>query len=201
MAKRKTSDSVRKMRLIILGIALALIVAVVAVTWFTLSRESENGKIEWKIATTTTTEKRVAGQPDETTTAAASNSGTDTDATTNADGLPYDKLGSDRYAEWDGKYPTAEVVVKKGSDGKWGAYVGDELKKDCTGVYCNEHGWWFVRNGYVDFDYNGIAGNNKGKWYVVNGKCNFAYSGAYKTHDTQKYYTLSEGRVVELENS
>ncbi|MBO7682338.1 MAG: hypothetical protein J6T17_06235, partial [Clostridia bacterium] len=125
MAKRKTSDSVRTMRLVILGIALALILAVVAVTWFTLSRESENGKIEWKVATTTTTEKRVAGQPDETTTAPAA-AELDKTATTNADGLPYDKNGSDRYAEWDGKYVTAEVVVKKDDEtGKWAGFVAD----------------------------------------------------------------------------
>ncbi|MBO7690156.1 MAG: hypothetical protein J6T14_04910 [Clostridia bacterium] len=199
MAKRKTSDSVRTMRLVILGIALALILAVVAVTWFTLSRESENGKIEWKVATTTTTEKRVAGQPDETTTAPAA-AELDKTATTNADGLPYDKNGSDRYAEWDGKYVTAEVVVKKDDEtGKWAGFVADKVAKDCTGVYQNELGWWFVRNGFVDFNYNGIAGNQYGKWYIEGGKLNTHYSGAYTPIDGQKSYTVVEGKVAEFQ--
>ncbi|MBO7689768.1 MAG: hypothetical protein J6T14_02870 [Clostridia bacterium] len=198
MAKRKTSDSVRTMRLVILGIALALILAVVAVTWFTLSRESENGKIEWKVATATTTEKRVAGQPDETTTVAAA-ADLDKTATTNADGLPYDKNGSDRYAEWDGKYRTAEVVVKKDDKGRWVALVGEKMEKDCTGVFQNENGWWFVRNGYVDFNYSGIAGNQFGKWYIERGRLNNRYSGAYTPVESGKHYTVVEGKVAEFQ--
>lgn len=198
MAKRKTSDSVRTMRLVILGIALALILAVVAVTWFTLSRESENGKIEWKVATTSTTTKKVAGQPDETTTVPAA-ADLDKTATTNADGLPYDKNGSDRYANWDGKYRTAEVVIKKNEKGHWVAYVADKHAKDCTGVFQNEHGWWFIRNGYVDPNYTGIAGNQFGKWYIENGRLNFHYSGAYTPVESGQHYTVVEGKVAEIQ--
>lgn len=198
MAQRKQSDSVRKMRLVILGLTLALIVAVVAVTWFTLSREAENGEIQWRVSSTTTTSKKVAGEPDETTTAVNGTSGSDTSTTTGADGLPYDKGGSDHYAEWDGKYPSAEVIVKKGNDGKWSAFVNDKKVKDCTGVYCNEYGWWFVRNGDVDYNYTGIAGNEKGKWYVEKGKCNFQYTRTFNPLDSDKHYTVIEGKVAEL---
>ena len=76
MAKRKTSESVRKMRLIILGLSVALIAAVVLATWFTLSRESQNGDISWKVASTTETSNKIAGEPDQTTTMA--NGGSDT---------------------------------------------------------------------------------------------------------------------------
>ncbi|MDO5453274.1 MAG: hypothetical protein Q4F20_05970, partial [Eubacteriales bacterium] len=186
MAKRKTSESVRKMRLIILGLSVALIAAVVLATWFTLSRESQNGDISWKVASTTETSNKIAGEPDQTTTMA--NGGSDTQTTTGADGLPYDKAGSDAYAQWNGKYNTGEVIVKMDEKGKWCAYVRDQKVKDCTGVYVNEFGWWFIRNGEVDFNYNGIAGNNVGKWYITDGQVNFDWSGAYTPPGTDHHY-------------
>lgn len=198
MAQRKQSDSVRKMRLIILGLTLALILAVIAVTWFTLSREAENGEIQWRISSTTTTSKKIAGEPDETTTAANGSSGSDTATTTGADGLPYNKGGSDAFAVWNGKHPSAEVVVKKDEKGIWSAYVGEKKASDCTGVYCNENGWWFVRDGVVDRQYTGIAANEKGQWYVDNGHCNFGYTGTFNPLDSNKHYTVIEGKVVEL---
>lgn len=197
MAKRKQSDSVRKMRLVILGIAVALVAAVVAVTWFTLSREAENGEIQWRVSSTTEQSHALPGEPTETTTNAVSGTTTpDIATTTNADGLPYDRGGSDAYAEWDGKYPTAEVIIKKGNDGKWGAYVTDKKVQDCNGLYCNEYGWWFVRNGDVDYNYTGIVGNDKGKWYVSNGKANFQFSGTFNPLDSSRHYTVVEGNVV-----
>lgn len=197
MAQRKQSDSVKKMRLLILGLSLALILAVVAVTWFTLSREAQNGGIEWKVTSTTAPSGKIAGEPDETTTTAAADSGITT--TTNADGLPYSKHGSDLYATWDGKYPSAEVVIKKDENGKYAGFVKDK-KVNCTGIYCNEYGWWFVRDGYVDFNYSGVAGNEKGIWYVENGKCNFNHSGAFTAQDSGKSYTIVEGKVAEMAN-
>ncbi|MBQ6784239.1 MAG: hypothetical protein IJO82_00340 [Clostridia bacterium] len=194
MAKRKTSESVRKMRLIILGLSVALIAAVVLATWFTLSRESQNGDISRKVASTTETSNKIAGEPDQTTTMA--NGGSDTQQTTGADGLPYDKAGSDAYAQWNGKYNTGEVIVKMDEKGKWCAYVRDQKVKDCTGVYVNEFGWWFIRNGEVDFNYNGIAGNNVGKWYITDGQVNFDWSGAYTPPGTDHHYVVVEGGVV-----
>ena len=194
MAKRKTSESVRKMRLIILGLSVALIAAVVLATWFTLSRESQNGDISWKVASTTETSNKIAGEPDQTTTMA--NGGSDTQTTTGADGLPYDKAGSDAYAQWNGKYNTGEVIVKMDEKGKWCAYVRDQKVNDCTGVYVNEFGWWFIRNGEVDFNYNGIAGNNVCKWYITDGLVNFDWSGAYTPPGTDHHYVVVEGGVV-----
>lgn len=197
MAKRKQSDSVRKMRLIILGLSLALIAAVVALTWFTLSREAQNGELQWKVTSTTTTTQKVAGEPEETTAPEADN--TDTLTTTGVNGLPYDSEKSDAYAEWDGKYPTAEVVLRKDDSGSWVAYVGEKRAPDCNGLYVNENGWWFVRNGRVDFNYTGIVGNSKGKWYVEKGHANFNYSGAFTANDSGKSYTVIEGKVAEIE--
>lgn len=195
MAQRKQSDSVRKMRLIILGLTLALVLAVVAVTWFTLSREAENGEIQWRVSSTTATSKKIAGEPDETTTVA---SGSDTLTTTGADGLPYNSGGSDAFATWNGKHPSAEVVVKKDEKGVWSAYVGEKKSADCTGVYNNENGWWFVRDGVVDRQYTGIAANEKGQWYIDHGHANFGYTGIFYPLDSDKHYNVIEGKVVQM---
>lgn len=199
MAKRKTSDSVRKMRLIILGLSILLVVAVVLATWFTLSRESQDGDLSWRADTTTTTAKRIAGEPDQTTDA-TKNVTTNLQTTTGVDGLPYNKNGSDVFANWDGKYSSAEVIVKQDSNGKWCAYVNDKKANDCTGVYVNEHGWWFLRDGQVDFTYRGIAGNNSGKWFVHNGMVDFDYSGAFTPFDGHAHYTIIEGHVENQTN-
>lgn len=46
-----------------------------------------------------------------------------------------------------------------------------------TTVAKNKNGWWYVKNGMVDFDYNGIAENKNGVWYIDNGKVDFDYTG------------------------
>ncbi|MFR5116859.1 MAG: hypothetical protein ACLTDV_07445 [Eubacterium sp.] len=42
-----------------------------------------------------------------------------------------------------------------------------------TTVAPNENGWWFVRDGKVDFTYTGLAQNENGWWRIVNGKVDF----------------------------
>lgn len=42
----------------------------------------------------------------------------------------------------------------------------------------NKNGWWYINNaGMVDFSYNGVASNSYGIWYVENGKVTFKYNG------------------------
>ena len=48
-----------------------------------------------------------------------------------------------------------------------------------AGYRCqNANGWWKIRDGLVDFNYNGLAANANGWWYIQNGKVNFDYNGA-----------------------
>ena len=63
-----------------------------------------------------------------------------------------------------------------------------------TSVEHNEHGWWYVKNGKVDFTYNGVASNKNGTWYIVNGKVDFSKSGWIVINDNN--YFLENGKAA-----
>lgn len=88
-----------------------------------------------------------------------------------------------------------ESVERYGSN--WW-YVGTDGKIDFkkNTVAKNSQGWWAVRNGKVDFGFNGIADNANGSWYCIKGKVDFSYSGNYFDANTNKNYTIKNGKVV-----
>ena len=47
----------------------------------------------------------------------------------------------------------------------------------------NENGWWYIRNGKVDFGYTGIAKNGNGWWRIVNGKVDFTCNSVEKNEN------------------
>ena len=49
--------------------------------------------------------------------------------------------------------------------------VGEDIVQ---GTINGEHGWWYIKDGKVEFDYTGFAKNVNGWWYVENGKVTFA---------------------------
>ncbi|HIZ82538.1 MAG TPA: hypothetical protein H9722_10675, partial [Candidatus Mediterraneibacter pullistercoris] len=55
-----------------------------------------------------------------------------------------------------------------------------------TTVAKNKNGWWYVKDGKVDFDYDGIAENKNGVWYIDNGKVDFDYTGKANVKVTVK---------------
>lgn len=77
---------------------------------------------------------------------------------------------------------TAQLEEKKSDitlykrDGKW-QYLpdGKNINKTYIGLAKNEYGWWYVKNGTIDFTYNGTAKNQYGTWNVVNGKVTTEY--------------------------
>ena len=69
-----------------------------------------------------------------------------------------------------------------GQYGWHGYYEGSLANSDLEGmVLPNENGWWFVdgSTGSVDFSYTGIGYNDNGYWYVKNGQVDFSYNGFY----------------------
>ena len=50
-------------------------------------------------------------------------------------------------------------------------------EKNNYGLAQNQNGWWYLKDGKVDFDFTGLAKNNNGIWYVKDGKVDFDYSG------------------------
>ena len=110
---------------------------------------------------------------------------------------PYNINGSDKYADIEPIYKVSEVSVEKDGHDVWSAFVDGKKAEDYTGVAKNDHGWWFVRDGEVDYLYNGIAGNEYGNWYIVKGKVDFSYTGTYTTPGSHTAYRVVEGQVVE----
>lgn len=77
-------------------------------------------------------------------------------------------------------YKTSQVEVKKIS-GQWvSCKKGTNKKINYTGIAQNKHGWWRVKNGYVDFKANGIYQNDYGWWKTSDGKVTFDETGVFK---------------------
>ena len=72
-------------------------------------------------------------------------------------------------------------IVYQTVDGVTGWYLvedGEVLYE--TTVAKNDYGWWYVKNGMVDFSYNGFARNEYGWWYVENGQVTFGKNDILK---------------------
>ena len=59
----------------------------------------------------------------------------------------------------------------------WWYYKDGFIDFTYTGLACNEYGWWYFRNGQIDFNYTGLVQNEYGWWYVRNGAVDFNYTG------------------------
>lgn len=57
--------------------------------------------------------------------------------------------------------------VRKGADGKWALFDGNQIMTNYNGVASNDNGTWYINNGYVDFNYTGYLKVN-GTTYMVN---------------------------------
>ena len=49
-----------------------------------------------------------------------------------------------------------------------------------TSVENNKYGWWYVKDGRVDFEYDGFCKNKHGWWYAEKGQVTFKKTGLYK---------------------
>ena len=60
--------------------------------------------------------------------------------------------------------------------GQWRYYWGSKFLNTYTGVAncANSNGWWYVKNGVVDFTADTIAMNSNGWWKVTGGKVDFS---------------------------
>ncbi len=118
--------------------------------------------------------------------------------------LTYNGFASNSNGKWyieNGKVTFSKNGVLKdttgaiGTKGNWYYVVGSKVQTSYTGVanYKNSNGWWYIKNGQVDFTFNGIASNNNGTWYVNGGKVDFSYNGIYTYDGTT--YTVTDGKA------
>ena len=83
-----------------------------------------------------------------------------------------------------------------GEDGWWLVKKSQVVKE--TTVSNNAYGWWYVKDGAVDFDYNGVESNAYGWWCIHNGKVDFAYTGFEK--NAYGWWYIEKGQVTFKKN-
>lgn len=103
------------------------------------------------------------------------------------------------------------------AEGVWAYYVNGEVDTEYTGLVNNESGKWYVKNGYLDWEftdlfcaadgwyyvmdgrvpteYTGLVRNSEGLWYVENGKINWEHTGL--VNSAEGWYYVLNGRVTE----
>lgn len=84
---------------------------------------------------------------------------------------------------------TGKLSDTKDADGNWYYYV-DGKKSNVTTVAKNKNGWYYVKNGKVDFTFTGIASNENGTWYLEKGRVTFKYNGTV-TYGGKKYKVVN----------
>ncbi len=84
-----------------------------------------------------------------------------------------------------------------GTKGTWYYVVGSKVRYDFTGLanYKNENGWWYIRNGVVDFTANTVAKNKNGWWYVTGGKVQFDFTGLANYKNENGWWYIKNGKV------
>ncbi len=84
-----------------------------------------------------------------------------------------------------------------GSKGAWYYVIGSQVQEDFTGLsnFSNENGWWYIKNGKVDFSHNGVDKNVNGWWYVTGGKVQFGFTGLANYKNENGWWYISGGKV------
>lgn len=77
-------------------------------------------------------------------------------------------------------YKTSNIEVKKIGNRWVSCRRGTQQRVNYTGVAQNNHGWWRVKDGIVDFKANGIYQNDYGWWKTTSGKVTFSENGVFK---------------------
>lgn len=78
-------------------------------------------------------------------------------------------------------------------DGKWTVVKGSD-PVIYTGIAQNKNGWWYCKNGYVDFKKTSIEKNDYGWWRVEGGKVNFKANSIYKNEFG--WWKCTDGKVT-----
>ncbi len=71
------------------------------------------------------------------------------------------------------------------------------MQTDYTGVanYSNANGWWYIKEGKVDFSANTVAQNKNGWWYVTGGKVQFGFTGLADYSNANGWWYIKNGKV------
>ncbi len=118
----------------------------------------------------------------------------------------YNGFGQNNNGWWyieNGKVTFKKNSVIKDTDKKidgtagWYYVTGSQVKQNFTGVadYANENGWWYVKDGKVDFSANTVAKNKNGWWYVLGGQVKFGFTGLADYSNASGWWYIKNGKV------
>ncbi len=84
-----------------------------------------------------------------------------------------------------------------GTKGTWYYVVESKVQTGFTGLadYKNSNGWWYIKNGVVDFTHNGVDKNKNGWWYVTDGKVRFGFTGLANYKNSNGWWYIRGGAV------
>ncbi len=77
----------------------------------------------------------------------------------------------------------------------WWYVVGSKVQTSFTGLadYSNSNGWWYIKNGKVDFTANTVAKNKNGWYVVIDGKVDFSFNGF--ASNSNGWWYIKKGKV------
>ena len=111
----------------------------------------------------------------------------------NENGWWYLENGRVSFGIYDIIYGAANTDPYQSGENAWWLVLGSRVTRETT-VAQNKYGWWYVKDGKVDFDYTGFASNENGWWYLENGQVKFnKYDILYGVANTDPYASGEEG--------
>ncbi len=95
------------------------------------------------------------------------------------------------YIYFDQNTVAKDTTGAVGTKGTWYYVIGNKVQDTFTGLanYKNANGWWYIKDGRVDFTHTGVDKNKNGWWYVKGGKVDFSHNGVDKNKNGWWYIT------------
>ncbi len=148
----------------------------------------------------------VNGEPDYTYTGVAHNANGWWYVKNGVVDFTYDGFAENQNGKWyceNGKVTfTKQGILKDktggiGSKGDWYYVIDSKVQTSFTGLsnFSNENGWWYIKDGQVDFTHNGVDKNKNGWWYVTGGKVQFGFTGLADYRNANGWWYISDGKV------
>ncbi len=118
----------------------------------------------------------------------------------------YTGFGSNSNGKWyveNGKVTFTKTDIIKdtngaiGAKGDWYYVIDSKVQTGYNGVsnFKNSNGWWYIKNGKVDFSANTVAKNKNGWWYVTGGQVQFGYTGVANYKNSNGWWYIKNGKV------
>ncbi len=84
-----------------------------------------------------------------------------------------------------------------GTAGDWYYVIGNKVQTGFTGLsnFRNVNGWWYIKDGKVDFTHNGVDKNKNGWYYVEGGKVQFGFTGLSNYENANGWWYIAGGKV------